>query len=169
MPPICRLAALLLGHGGRKLDHFPDKAGPTGLVTGSKARAVVSMEVFVEEDVVLPVRIGLEFLRTAVHGAAARLISQEYALQAIGDFACNFEQIHQITRPGRAFDLEVVAIVEIELQQSANQQRIHRHPDGPAPIGIPPEHSRVRFCRQVVHTVLMALHMDDIRMCSMVA
>ena len=43
------------------LDQFRNKTGPAGLVAGSKARTVVSMEVLVEQQVVLPVRIGLEF------------------------------------------------------------------------------------------------------------
>src|SRR5258708_33399220 len=50
-----------------KLDQLCDHAGPTGLMAGPEARAVVAVEVLVEQDVILPLGIGLEFLRAAVH------------------------------------------------------------------------------------------------------
>ena len=54
-----------------------DQAGPPGLVTGAESRAVVAMEVFVEEDVIMPMRIRLKFLHAAVHGTAAVLVRQK--------------------------------------------------------------------------------------------
>ena len=45
------------------LGHEP---GPAGLVAGAQPRPVVAVEVLVEEDVVAPVRIGLELLRAAI-------------------------------------------------------------------------------------------------------
>src|SRR5215471_15628177 len=36
------------------------EAGPSGLMAGAQASSIVAVEVFVEEDVIAPVRIGLE-------------------------------------------------------------------------------------------------------------
>ena len=46
-------------------DQVGDDPRPAGLVRGAEAGAVVAVEVLVEEDVVLPLRIGLEPLDPA--------------------------------------------------------------------------------------------------------
>ena len=56
-----------------EFDQLRDDAGPARLVAGSQTRAVVSVEIFVEQDVILPLRIGLKFLRASVHRPPARL------------------------------------------------------------------------------------------------
>src|SRR5271155_3881509 len=43
-----------------KLDQLCDHAGPSGLMAGSEARSVIAMEVLEEQDVVLPLGVGLE-------------------------------------------------------------------------------------------------------------
>ena len=58
---------LLRIHTTEQLDQFCDYAGPSGLVAGSQARAVIAVEVLVEQYVVFPQRIGLEFLRASEH------------------------------------------------------------------------------------------------------
>src|SRR5688572_31383886 len=37
----------------------------------------------------------------------------------------------------------------------ADDQGVHGNPDGPAPVGVPAEHPRVRFRRQVGNAVLL--------------
>src|SRR5690349_6856097 len=51
---------LLAGAGGEDVHDPRDDAGPAGLVARAEARAVVAVEVFVEQDQVAPVRILLE-------------------------------------------------------------------------------------------------------------
>src|SRR3979411_270777 len=51
---------LLSLHATEKLDQFRDPPGPSGLVAGSQARAVVPVEVLEEQQVILPLGIGLE-------------------------------------------------------------------------------------------------------------
>jgi hypothetical protein len=58
-----------------ELDQFRDDTGPAGLVAGPKARAVVSVKILVEQNVIPPVRIGLEFLRAAVNRTPSGLIA----------------------------------------------------------------------------------------------
>ena len=54
-----------------ELDELGDESGPARLVTGAQPGAVVAVEVLVEEDVVAPMRIGLELLAAAVDRAPA--------------------------------------------------------------------------------------------------
>ena len=52
-------------------DQVGDQAGPAGLVRGADAGAGVAMEVLVELQQVVPLRVGLELLDRAVDRAAA--------------------------------------------------------------------------------------------------
>src|SRR5882724_13528740 len=60
-------------------DQPGDEARPAGLVARSQSRPVVTVEVFVEEDQVPPVRLGLEGSAASVHGAGALRITGEDA------------------------------------------------------------------------------------------
>src|SRR5213079_2918705 len=54
------------GDGPEHLQQCGDEAGPSGLVAGAEAGAVVAVEVLVKEDEVPPVRIVLELPRVSV-------------------------------------------------------------------------------------------------------
>src|SRR5258707_3296739 len=138
-------------------------------MAGSQARAVVAVEVLEEQDVILPLGIGLELLRTSVHWPTAGFIPQEDPFQTIGYLPGYLEQVHQLARAGGTLDLKVVAVVQIELKQRTNEQRIHRHPDWAAPVGVAAEHARVEVSRKVIHAVFLTLDVDDIGMVGMVA
>src|SRR5258705_1996016 len=137
-------------------------------MAGSQARAVVAVEVLKEQQVVLPLGIGLELLRTSVHWPTAGFIPQEDPLQTIGYFPGYLEQVHQLARAGGTLDLKVVAVEQIELKQRTNEQRIHRHPDWAAPVGVAAEHAAVGFSRKVIHAVFLTLDVDDIGMVGMI-
>ena len=64
--------------------------------------------------------IALEFFRASIHWPPARLIPKEYPFQPTSYLMADLEQVHQVARARRTFDLEVVAVVQIELQQSAD-------------------------------------------------
>jgi hypothetical protein len=69
----------LLRQIAHKLDDASNATRPAGLVTGSNAGSVVAVEVFVEQDVVLPIGVGLEFFRCSIDRAATVAIGQEGA------------------------------------------------------------------------------------------
>jgi hypothetical protein len=58
--------------------------GPTRLMAGADAGAVVAMEVFVEQQIVAPIRIALEFFGAAEHRPPTALVAEKYPGQAIG-------------------------------------------------------------------------------------
>src|SRR3954451_15201280 len=62
-----------------------DEAGPAGLVAGTQARAVVAVEVLVEEQVVAPVRVGFDLLGPAIDRPLAVLVPQEDPTEPVGD------------------------------------------------------------------------------------
>src|SRR5215475_12078680 len=97
-----------------ELNQFGDQTSPSGLMARSQAGSVITVEVFVEQEVVSPVRIGLKFLRAAINRPAARPITEKDPDQSLTDFMGHFKEIHFLARPGGTFNLEAVAVIEIE-------------------------------------------------------
>ena len=64
-------------------------------MTRAESRAIVAVEVLVEEHEVAPVRIVPEFCRATVHGPAADIIAQEDPDEAFGYLLRDLEQVHQ--------------------------------------------------------------------------
>src|SRR5688572_573121 len=101
------------------------------------------MKVFVKENVIAPMWICLKFFSTSVKRPPPIFIAGKSADQSIADLPANLEQVHQFSRSCRAFDLEVVAIVEVELLKGSKEHHIYRQPYRSAPIGVPAKHSIV--------------------------
>src|SRR5215467_277044 len=116
---------------------------PPGLVAGSESCSVVAMEIFVEQDVILPMRIFLKLFGSSINRALAVLVSQENTGRPSSNFLSYLEQSHLPAGAGGAFDFEVVAVELIQVQQSAYEQAIHGHPHRTSPIGVSSEHSGV--------------------------
>src|SRR5262245_48342030 len=64
------------------LTQLGDQASPAGLVAGADSAAVIAVEVFVEWNIVSPVRIALEQLGIAEHRSPAIVAAQEDVDQA---------------------------------------------------------------------------------------
>jgi hypothetical protein len=82
-------------HGAVQLREYGDEGGPPGLMAGAEACTVVTMEVLMKRNAVVPVWVALEFLRPTEDRTPTRLIAQEDALQAIGKLLTNLEECHQ--------------------------------------------------------------------------
>ena len=74
---LASLEQLLRIEQSEELDQLRHQSCPAGLVTRAEPRAVVAVEVFVEQDQVAPVRIVLELFRAAVDRPPAVRIPQE--------------------------------------------------------------------------------------------
>ena len=84
-------------HVPKQLNEPRYDTGPTGLMAGAETRTIVAMKVFVEQNIVLPVRIALKFAGTAEHRALPFFISEEDAREATGNVSSDFKQRHEIT------------------------------------------------------------------------
>src|SRR6266403_782403 len=144
--------------GTVKLDELGHESGPTGLVTCAQSGAIVAMEVFKEVDVVAPEGIALEFLCAAIDWSAAMVVAQEDPGQPVRDLFAHLEEVQQLAGAGGTFDFEIVAVVQIEVQQRSDNERVHRHPDWSPPVGVAAEHAGVGLGRQVVYAVLLAVY-----------
>src|SRR6266545_6064671 len=121
------------------LQEFGDDAGPSRLMVGSDSRAVVTVEVLVEEDEVPPVRVLLELLDASVDRAPPVGVPQEDAGVATGQLGGDIPQGHELPGARGALDLETVAVEMVEPLDRLDQQEVHRYPDRPAPVGVAAE------------------------------
>src|SRR5215469_4363539 len=99
----------------KNFDQRRHQPGPSGLVTGADAGAIVAVEIFVEQKIVPPVRVALELLSDAEHWPPAALVAQKDPGQPIGDFAGDLEQVHRVAQARRTVDPEIAAIIEVVL------------------------------------------------------
>src|SRR6266704_7004536 len=96
--------------GGVPQDQVDDEAGPAGLVRGAEAAPGVAVEVLVERQQVVPVRVGLEQLLVAEDRPAAVFVVEEDADQPAGQVGRHCGEPDFGTRAGRVLDEEVVAV-----------------------------------------------------------
>src|SRR2546428_14178161 len=82
---------------------------PAGLMARPEAAARVSVKVLVEQQQVLPVRVGGEASVPAVAGTAPHLVRQENVRQPGGDLARHLAQVHNPSRFRWALHLLAVA------------------------------------------------------------
>src|SRR5262245_30955333 len=151
------------------MDQPADEAGPARLMAGAQAGAVVAVEVLVEQDQVAPVRIGLEFSSAAVYGASALLVAQERTREPLGDFSRDLEQGHALPGARRTLHGEVVAVEGVESQEPADEQHVHREPDGAPPVGVAAEEAARRLGRLVVDPVDVTTDREGIRIFPVIA
>src|SRR5579883_953511 len=151
------------------LHEFGEQAGPSGLVAGADAAAVVAVEVFVEQDQVAPVGIGLELVEVAEYRAPAVAVAQEQIVQAAREFGGDLPQTHPLAGAGGEFYLEAVSQIVMEFLQGFDQQEVHREPDRAAPVGIASEQPGRRFAGFVVDAVVHAVDREHVGMLAVIA
>src|SRR5438128_8339568 len=115
------------------------------------------MEIFVEQNEVPPVRIGLEFFDASIDRPAAVLVAKEDAGKAARQLAGYIPEIHHPPRARRKLDLKAVSGIVVEFLESLDQQEIDRKPDRPAPVGIAAEQPRSGFGGLIIHGLLVPI------------
>ena len=145
----------------KEFDQLRDDPGPARLVAGSEACAIVTVEIFVEQDVVFPLRIGLKF-SAPPYTAGRTHLAERFRLadwRFPGPLPNRF-----INLPEPVGHSILVVAKQIERHQGTDQQGVHGHPYRTTPVGVSTEHAAVRFCREIVHSIFLAVHIEDVRM-----
>src|SRR5206468_8641910 len=101
-----------------------DQTCPTGLMARAQAGPVVGVEIFEKIEVIAPLWIGLKLLVTSVNRPYSVFVRQKDCREAVGNILADIKQVHQVVRTGRERDLQCVAIVQVKIQESANDQDI---------------------------------------------
>ena len=129
--------AFLLVHA-KFVNQGGNQSCPSCLVTRSCTGSRIAVEVLVEGDVIAPVRIVLELVMVAKHGAASVTVSAENVDRRDERSSDTSSNVSQLPDPTGTFDAHVGAEVVVQPPQGVNQKVIGRHPDGPRQFEFPP-------------------------------
>src|SRR5690606_21537315 len=119
---------------------------------------VVTVEVFVEQDVVAEVRVALELFGAAVDGAESVGVAQEEMGQAPGEFGGGLAKVDPAAGAGGELDFEFVAEVMVVLLQRFDHEVVDRKPDRAAPVGVAAEQAGGGFGGLVINAVGFAVN-----------
>ena len=132
-----------------------DHRRPSRLMRSAETLTGVAVEVFVEEDVVTPVRILGVAGEGAVAGPRPVVIRHEQGTEPLREFVGHAIEVYQLARSGRAFDPEGIAVIAVILAQSLDQQEVDGEPDRPTLIRVPTEMLGVHVPRHVGDRILL--------------
>src|SRR5436305_1553476 len=90
---------------------------PPRLVVGPEPRAVVTMEVLVEQHVVPPQRVALKSLGSAIDRPSSIVAAKKNACQSARQVLGNIGQRHRDTGTARVLNDEVVTVVTVKFPQ----------------------------------------------------
>src|SRR6185295_8693294 len=122
--PLAQLQDLLARGRGEQVHDAGDDAGPSGLMAGAQARAVVAVEVLVEQEEIAPMRIVLELPDVPVDRPSAILVAQKNAREPAAELFGDLIQGHVPAGARGTFDGETITVVGIVLEQGANDERV---------------------------------------------
>jgi hypothetical protein len=95
----------LLAASAQILNQTGHQGSPTGLMTCAEPLACFSVEIFMKQDEVFPIRIVLEPRPRPISGTLAGLIGQEEPRQAPADFLGDLFKIQIVTRTSGTLNL----------------------------------------------------------------
>src|SRR5262245_18278955 len=84
------------------------------------------------------------------------------------DVLADIKQVHQIMGAGRELDSKRVAIIQIKIQKCSYDHNVEWEPDPAAPVGVSAEQRSIRFAGQIADSILIAMHLEYIRMISVI-
>src|SRR5579863_8421576 len=84
---------------------------PAGLMTCADAGAVVSVKIFVKQNVIPPVRIRLKLFRSTINGTAAVLSAEKNPGHAARVLPGHLPQRVHLARTSGAFDFNARAVI----------------------------------------------------------
>ena len=141
-----------------------DQACPAGLMGRADAAPVVTVEVLVEQDAVAKMGIASSRLMMLEDRTAPGFILQENARQAASQFVRDFANGQVSRRAGRTLDLEIVAVILVELLQRFDEQVVDGHPDRPPPVRVSTEEAGNGFRGLITDTDFIATTAEHVGM-----
>src|SRR5215471_12507615 len=85
------------------------------------------------------------------------------------DVLADIKQVHQIMGAGGELDSKRVAIIQIKIQKCPYDHNVEWEPNRAAPVGVSAEHCTIRFAGHIANSVLVAMHLENVRMISVIA
>src|SRR5689334_5568110 len=85
----------------------------------------------------------------AEHGSSLVAVLQKKPTQSPREFIGHAFYAQELTRTGRAFYFEIVAVIMMKLLQGLDNKVVQRHPDRTSPVRVAAEEPGIRFGRLI--------------------
>ena len=128
-----------LGINGEIVGQINDKTTPAGLVAGANAGPIVTMEVLMKQQIILPVGIALEGLLAAKNWPLTFSIACKNGDEPVRKMLSDLVKIRHLAAAGWEFNLEIFSVITEVDKQGANNHDIDWHPDRTAPVAVAAE------------------------------
>src|SRR5690349_8590323 len=119
---------------GTLFDEFGDERRPSGLMACAESLAVVAVEIFVERNIVAPVRIAVERFHAAEHRTISRGVRKKHVDQTFREQRRDLPQVHHIAASRRTLDSQSVSEIVVIALQRLDQEKIRRKPNWTTPV-----------------------------------
>src|SRR5678815_54646 len=126
------------------------------------AASYVPVEILEEQQVVAEMRVVLQSRILREHRAAAVFVLEKDSRQARAELLGHVVDRDEPARADRALDLEVIAVVVMELLQRFDDEEVDREPDRTAPVRVAAEQSRVGLGGQIANTQIHSVDAEEI-------
>ena len=103
-----------LSTGKSRLNQFRYRRSPSGLMGSTNASSIVTVEIFEEHNVILEMRVIVEFVNATVERSVSVFIFQENTTKSVADVFGNFFQILLDATSFRIFNRQGVTKKEME-------------------------------------------------------
>ena len=160
---LCAVAYFAAGVKG--LNERGCKRGPARLVGGAHTTARIAIEVFAEQDQILPIRICCITPFSPVAGPMTVLVGEKEIHQPACDVFRNFDQAVLLSAARWILQFVVVPIDQRIALQGVEEKHVHWEPDGAAPVAVAAKHTAVSLCRRVLYgeALLPKFHLKGVR------
>jgi hypothetical protein len=105
-------------------------------VAGTYAGSIVTVEVFIEQQMILPMGVVLEDLLTSKDRPEALCITREDGRQPVRELLGDLIEIHHLATACREFNFEVISVIYEIDEQGTNNHVVDGHPDRAAPVAV---------------------------------
>jgi hypothetical protein len=102
--------------------------------------ATITVKIFVKKDIIAEPGIFLFETRLAEYRPVALFVPKKEPGQTPGELGGDLAEMEQPAGPCRTLDLKVVAVIAVKPLQGLDNQKVDRHPDRSAPVGVAAEH-----------------------------
>jgi hypothetical protein len=127
-------------------------------VCGTQTTTRIAVEELVEPHVILPELIEIKAIVAVVDAPSSVVRSRKQVLQTMLDLLSNLAQMHIVAATGRAFDLELRAVEQIEALKGFNEKEVDTEPDWSSPVAVATEEAAIRISRNIPDSEPLAIY-----------
>src|SRR5260370_127952 len=133
-------------------------------MAGPQAAPGFTVEVFIKQNEVTPMRVAGVLVDLAVTWAFATFVRQKNTGKPERKFVRHFLERQHVSGADGTFHLERFAIEQVITLERFDDEKVDRKPNRPAPVRVATEKITRSFARNVINAVFVVADTENIRL-----